>query len=126
MDIEAFRPAIARRQQPAARAGAVHGGPASPKGDARPANAAAEQAARALERRRAEAVHAAQEANRALAEKGAELTFELDDEIGRVIVKLVDSRTREVLRQIPSKEAVAIARALTGDTGPGALIRADA
>lgn len=66
------------------------------------------------------------EANRRLAQKASELTFEFDEDTRRVIVKLIDTRTREVLRQIPSEEALAIARALQDDVAAGALLRADA
>jgi flagellar protein FlaG len=69
---------------------------------------------------------AIEEAGRRLAQKASELTFEFDDASGRVVVKLVDARTREVLRQIPSEEALAIARALQSDTAVGALLRTDA
>lgn len=61
-----------------------------------------------------------------LTEKGSELTFQLDDESGRVIVKLIDRNTREVLRQLPSKEALAVARALSEGGHLGALVQADA
>lgn len=92
------------------------------------AQAARETAARAAADRAAsdEVRRAIAEANRQLAQKGRELTFEFDEDAQRVIVKLVDTRTREVLRQIPSEEALAIARALRDDTGAGALLRADA
>lgn len=66
------------------------------------------------------------EANRRLAQKASELTFEFDEGAQRVIVKLIDTRTREVLRQIPSEEALAIARALQDDVAAGALLRVDA
>jgi flagellar protein FlaG len=61
-----------------------------------------------------------------LTEKGSELTFQLDDETGRVIVRLIDRNTREVLRQLPSKEALAVARALREGNGVGALVHTDA
>jgi flagellar protein FlaG len=73
-----------------------------------------------------DARRAIEEAGRRLAQKASELTFEFDDASGRVVVKLVDARTREVLRQIPSEEALAIARALESDTAVGALLRTDA
>lgn len=69
---------------------------------------------------------AAQEANRKLAEKASELTIEFDDDLGRMIFRLVDTRTREVVRQIPSEEVLAIARALATDASAGILLRADA
>jgi flagellar protein FlaG len=62
-------------------------------------------------------------ANRALVEKGRELTFEFDDDVGRVIVKLVDRNTGEVLRQVPSPEMVEIARRLERERAAGALLR---
>jgi flagellar protein FlaG len=69
---------------------------------------------------------AVERANRALVEKSRELTFEFDDDVGRVIVKLIDRKTGEVLRQIPSSEAVEIARLLEQHKGVGALLRARA
>ncbi|MCX8004289.1 MAG: flagellar protein FlaG [Burkholderiaceae bacterium] len=63
------------------------------------------------------------EANRALAQKGRELSFEFDRELGRVIVKLVDTNTREVIRQVPSEELLAIARALAEGADAGVLVR---
>jgi flagellar protein FlaG len=63
------------------------------------------------------------EANRALAQKGRELSFEFDRELGRVIVKLVDTKTREVIRQVPSEEMQAIARALAAGEDAGVLLR---
>lgn len=73
-----------------------------------------------------EVMVAAQEANRRLAEKGSELTFEFDDVLGRVIFKLIDTRTREVVRQVPAEVIVAIARALDAGSHTGALLDADA
>jgi flagellar protein FlaG len=40
------------------------------------------------------------------------LKFTVDQESGRVIVKVVDGETDTVIRQIPSEEAVAISQAL--------------
>jgi flagellar protein FlaG len=40
------------------------------------------------------------------------LQFSIDKDTGKTIVKLIDSSTKEVLRQIPTEELVAIARAL--------------
>jgi flagellar protein FlaG len=86
------------------------------------AGAAAQQAEAAEAARRA-----AEQASQALAGKGRELTFEFDDAAGRVIVRLIDTRTREVLRQVPSPELLQIARALASGIGaPGVLLNADA
>lgn len=38
------------------------------------------------------------------------LEFSLDNQSGEVLVKVVDSQTHEVIRQIPSKEAMELAR----------------
>lgn len=40
------------------------------------------------------------------------LHFSIDEDTGKTIVKVVDTQTNEVIRQIPSKEAVEIARTL--------------
>lgn len=40
------------------------------------------------------------------------LQFSIDKETGKTVVKLIDSTTKEVLRQIPSEELLSIARAL--------------
>jgi flagellar protein FlaG len=67
---------------------------------------------------------AVEEINRKLAEKASELTIEFDDNLNRVIYRLIDTQTREVVRQIPSEEVLAIARALTADESTGVLLRA--
>ncbi|MFN3566730.1 MAG: flagellar protein FlaG [Burkholderiaceae bacterium] len=94
--------------------------PAAPSAQQTAAREAADRAASEQLRR------AMAEASRRLAQKASELTFEFDEDTRRVIVKLVDTRTREVLRQIPSEEALAIARALQDDVTAGALLRAEA
>ena len=50
------------------------------------------------------------------------LEFSIDPDSKRTVVKLVDQNTKEVLRQIPSKEALAIADALD-TTSKGLLIQ---
>lgn len=47
--------------------------------------------------------------------------FSIDEDSGRTLVTVVDSQTQEVLRQIPTKEALSIARSL--DKMQGLLIR---
>lgn len=42
----------------------------------------------------------------------AELEFSVDNASGRVIVRVTDSQTRQVIRQLPSEEVLAISRAL--------------
>ena len=40
------------------------------------------------------------------------LQFSIDEESGRTIVKIIDASTKEVVRQMPSEEVLAIAHAL--------------
>ena len=56
--------------------------------------------------------------------KASALTFTVDDKSGDTIVRVVDSDTGEVIRQIPSKELVEIARAL--DKMQGMLLKQSA
>lgn len=51
----------------------------------------------------------------------AELSFSIDDESGSQIVKIMDTQTKQIIRQFPSEEAVAIAHAL--DKLQGLLIK---
>lgn len=48
-----------------------------------------------------------------VAQSGAELNFRIDEDSGRVVVSIVDARDGTVLRQMPSEEALRIARALS-------------
>ena len=50
--------------------------------------------------------------------------FSVDKASGRVVVKVVDHETGDVIRQIPSEEALAIASSL--DTPKGVIIRSKA
>lgn len=40
------------------------------------------------------------------------LRFSIDEDTGRTIIKVMDTHTEEVIRQIPTKEAIEIARTL--------------
>ena len=40
------------------------------------------------------------------------LRFSIDEDTGRTIIKVMDARTEEVIRQIPTEEAIEIARTL--------------
>ncbi len=75
-----------------------------------------------------DAAAAAAEANRHLAENenSSQLTLEFDDQIGRVIYRLVDRQTGQVLRQVPPKEVLAVARALADMRTRGVLLRGSA
>jgi flagellar protein FlaG len=50
--------------------------------------------------------------NQAMSAMSSDIQFSLDEESNRTIIKIVDQKTKEVLRQIPSAEALAIAKAL--------------
>lgn len=92
-----------------------------------PALAAADRAAvAAAPAADADAARAAAEANRRLAEKGSQLTIEFDDALDRAVFRLVDSQTGEVVRQIPSEEVLAIARALAEGADAGVMLSTNA
>lgn len=59
--------------------------------------------------------------NKVLAEKSQSLEFSVDPDSDRTIVKVIDQKTKEVIRQIPSQETLDIARAL--DSAQGLLIK---
>jgi len=52
------------------------------------------------------------EVRRAVAPVARNLQFSIDDETGRTVVKIVDSSTNEVIRQIPSEDLLAITRSM--------------
>lgn len=62
--------------------------------------------------------------NKALENAASNLEFTVDDESHRTIVKVVDRQTGDVIRQMPSEEALQIARAL--DRMSGNLIQQEA
>lgn len=51
-----------------------------------------------------------------------DLHFSVDDNTGRTIIKVVDSQSEEVIRQIPPEEVLALARYLES-AGEGVLMR---
>jgi flagellar protein FlaG len=64
---------------------------------------------------------AVEQINKSLRAAGQSVEFAVDPDSKRTVVKVVDQETREVLRQIPTKEALDIAKAL--DRMQGLLIR---
>ena len=48
---------------------------------------------------------------------GANLQFTIDKDSGKTIVKVVDTQTSEVIRQIPSEELLALARSMSKTEG---------
>lgn len=53
---------------------------------------------------------AASELNKKMAEAHTKLTFVVDEESNRAIVKVVDAETNKVIRQIPSEDSVRVAK----------------
>jgi flagellar protein FlaG len=80
-----------------------------PEAQTRQAQAAPQEAA-SLE----QTLQGAQEAAEAA---GANLQFTIDKDSGKTIVKVVDSETSEVIRQIPSEELLALARSMSKTEG---------
>ncbi|HEU4851111.1 MAG TPA: flagellar protein FlaG [Telluria sp.] len=79
---------------------------------------ALEKAAEAKSRSLEEALDSINKNMQAL---GQDLEFSVDDESKRTVVKVIDPRTQEVIRQMPSVEALEISKAL--DRVQGLLIR---
>lgn len=52
------------------------------------------------------------EVRKALTPVAQDLLFSIDEDTGKTVVKVVDAATDEVIRQIPSEEIIAIAKAL--------------
>ena len=53
-----------------------------------------------------------------------DLQFTVDEQTDRTIIRVIDSETREVIRQIPSEEVLALARSL--ERTQGLILRAQA
>ncbi len=64
---------------------------------------------------------AMREIQRVVAPVAQNLQFSIDDETGKTVVKVVDVATKEIVRQIPSEEVLAITHAL--DRFKGILLR---
>lgn len=67
---------------------------------------------------------ALQEVRKVVEPVARNLQFSIDSDTGRTLVKVVDSTTKEVIRQIPSEEILSIAKAL--DKLQGLLIKQEA
>lgn len=61
---------------------------------------------------RSEVTEAVSQIKEFVAQSGKEINFSIDEQSGIRVVKVLDMATNEVVRQIPSEEVVAIARAL--------------
>ena len=63
------------------------------------------------------AAQAAQEINDFLKSSSAGIEFQVDNQSERVIVRVVDTETKQLIRQVPTEEMVAISHALDRMTG---------
>ncbi|WLI87965.1 flagellar protein FlaG [Massilia sp. R2A-15] len=109
-------PAPPEREAPAARQAAIAPDTAvavTPAAPAAVADAAADALAKAVS-------HINQSLH--LSNQGVEFTVDADS--NRTVVKVVDQETKQVLRQMPTQEALDIAKAL--DRAQGMLIRQEA
>lgn len=61
--------------------------------------------------------------NRAMQSSGHNLKFSVDPDTKRSVVQVVDSDTGDLIRQIPSKEALAIANSIDQFLQRGTLLR---
>lgn len=69
----------------------------------------------------ADVAQAARSVEKFVQQMSSDLQFSVDESSGSNVVRVVDRATKEVIRQIPSEEMLAIARAL--DRLQGLLIR---
>jgi flagellar protein FlaG len=72
----------------------------------------------------AQVAEAVKEANASLQSCSVGLRFEMDEDTDKLIVKVVDRESGEVIRQIPSEEVVRIAKVL--GEAPGLLVSREA
>lgn len=70
------------------------------------------QAAGAQPASRAEVAEAVRQANEFIKPVSDSIEFSLDQDSGKLVVKMVDLETRQVIRQFPSEEMLALARAM--------------
>ena len=98
----------------------------APPPEVRPANAATQTVQAVVEPSKAEASReelerAVKEVNDFLKPINNAIQFNLDDDTGKTIVKVIDTATKDVIRQFPSEEMLSIAKAI--DKMKGLLIQ---
>lgn len=59
-----------------------------------------------------EVAHALKSINQVLQDRSQDLEFSVDQDSARTVVKVVDKTTHEVIRQMPTQQALEIAKAL--------------
>jgi flagellar protein FlaG len=65
---------------------------------------------------------AVRDLNQSMKANSSNLAFSIDPDTDQTVVKLMDSSTGEVIKQFPSKEAIAIAKAI-GEIQQGLLLK---
>ncbi len=70
----------------------------------------------------AELESAVRELNQSMRANNSNLAFSVDPDTEQTVVSVMDSKTGEVIKQFPSKEAIAIAKAI-GDIQQGLLLK---
>jgi flagellar protein FlaG len=70
----------------------------------------------------AELERAVRDLNQSMKENNSNLAFVVDPDTEQTVVRVMDSTTGEVIKQFPSKEAIAIAKAI-GDIQQGLLLK---
>ncbi len=73
----------------------------------------------------AELESAVRELNQSMKANNSNLAFAVDPDTQQTVVSVMDSKTGEVIKQFPSKEAIAIAKAI-GDIQQGLLLKQQA
>ncbi|MEM7101073.1 MAG: flagellar protein FlaG [Pseudomonadota bacterium] len=76
------------------------------------------------QRRSARVEQAVEQLNEYVQSLQRDLQFSLDEELGRAVVRVIDSSTQEVIRQIPNETALQLARNLKADLETGRVDRA--
>lgn len=109
--------------------GSVPQQPAATRGNAAPAaEAVAKSAAQPAQQTAPidpqQVQQAVEKLKMAMPSKANALQFSLDDQTGKTVVRVVDTETGELIRQIPSEELMEIARAL--DKMQGMLLKQSA
>jgi flagellar protein FlaG len=70
----------------------------------------------------AELESAVRDLNQSMKANNSNLAFSVDPDTEQTVVSVMDSKTGEVIKQFPSKEAIAIAKAI-GDIQQGLLLK---
>ncbi|MCX7294983.1 flagellar protein FlaG [Janthinobacterium sp.] len=96
--------------------------PAAPRAATENGTVAPQQASREPSREQLD--KAVSDLNQSSQMKTQGLEFSIDEDSQRTVVKVIDQETKEVLRQIPTKEALELSK--TFDSAKGSLIRQSA